>query len=36
METAVYYVLENPVRKGLVECWEEYPFAAVVDRWEPE
>ena len=36
IEAAVHYVLENPLRKGLVACWEEYPFAAVVDRWEPE
>lgn len=36
IEAAVHYVLENTVRKGLVECWEEYPFAGVVDRWEPE
>jgi REP element-mobilizing transposase RayT len=30
-EAAVQYVLNNPVRKGLVEHWDDYPFSGVVD-----
>lgn len=26
IEKQVYYILENPVRKGLVNNWKEYPF----------
>jgi REP element-mobilizing transposase RayT len=26
----VRYVLENPVRKGLVTRWEEYPFSGSI------
>lgn len=25
------YVLNNPVRKGIVETWKEYPFSKMVD-----
>jgi len=25
------YILNNPVRKGLVSTWEEYPYAKIVD-----
>jgi len=25
------YVLNNPVRKGIVETWNEYPFSKMVD-----
>jgi len=32
-EDAVRYVLNNPVRKGLVEVWDQYPYAAIVDPW---
>jgi len=21
------YIIGNPVRKGIVECWEDYPFS---------
>jgi len=27
LERVVAYVLENPVRRGLVETWQDYPFA---------
>ncbi|MHB9133692.1 MAG: REP-associated tyrosine transposase [Armatimonadota bacterium] len=33
VESAVSYVLNNSVRKGLVETWSDYPYAAVVDEW---
>lgn len=33
VDAAVTYVLENPVRKGLVERWEDYPYVAIVDDW---
>ena len=26
VENQIYYVLNNPVRKGLVESWKEYPY----------
>lgn len=26
----VRYILDNPVRKGLVKMWEEYPFKGAV------
>ncbi len=32
-ETAAY-VLENPVRKGLVERWQDWPYSQIVDPWE--
>jgi REP element-mobilizing transposase RayT len=32
-EDAIRYVLENPVRKGLVQDWQDYPYARVVDPW---
>jgi REP element-mobilizing transposase RayT len=25
------YILNNPVRKGLVSTWEEYPYSKMVD-----
>jgi REP element-mobilizing transposase RayT len=28
--TQVRYILENPVRKGLVSSWEEYPFKGSI------
>lgn len=33
VESAVGYVLNNPARKSLVENWEDYPYAAIVDSW---
>lgn len=33
IDAAASYVLNNPVRKGLVARWEDYPFAAIVDPW---
>lgn len=36
-ERHILYVLENPVRKGLVEDWREYPFKGttvhILDEW---
>ena len=34
VQAAAWYVLNNPVRKGLVENWEQYPYSAIVDSWE--
>ena len=28
--TQVRYILDNPVRKGLVTCWHEYPFKGSI------
>jgi REP element-mobilizing transposase RayT len=25
------YILNNPVRKGMVSNWEEYPYSQIVD-----
>jgi REP element-mobilizing transposase RayT len=33
VESAIHYVLNNPVRKGLVERWEDYAYSAIVDPW---
>jgi REP element-mobilizing transposase RayT len=33
VEPAVYYTVNNPVRKGLVARWEDYPYSAIVDPW---
>lgn len=27
------YVLDNPVRKGMVSSWEEYRWCGIPDRW---
>jgi hypothetical protein len=27
IQAAITYVLENPVRAGLVEAWEDYPWS---------
>jgi REP element-mobilizing transposase RayT len=33
VEAAVRYVVNNPVRKGLVEDWHDYPYTAIVNQW---
>ncbi|MHB9134602.1 MAG: transposase [Armatimonadota bacterium] len=33
VEKAVNYTLRNPERKGLVEDWQDYPYAAIIDEW---
>jgi len=33
IDAAVHYVLNNPVRRGLVQRWEEYPYSGIVDPW---
>jgi hypothetical protein len=33
LEEVVRYVLDNPVRKGLVKDWREWPYAKIVDPW---
>jgi REP element-mobilizing transposase RayT len=33
IEPAVHYIVNNPVRKGLVQDWREYPYAAIIDPW---
>jgi len=32
-EDVVQYVLDNPVRKGLVRQWQEWPYSDIVDQW---
>src|SRR5207249_1455524 len=32
-EEVVQYTLNNPVRKGLVSEWSEWPYAEIVDSW---
>jgi REP element-mobilizing transposase RayT len=32
-EEVVEYTLRNPVRKGLVNDWAEWPYARIVDPW---
>jgi REP element-mobilizing transposase RayT len=31
--TRCRYVLDNPVRKGLVEDWTEWPYSGIPDEW---
>jgi REP element-mobilizing transposase RayT len=33
-QEVVRYVLENPVRKGLVHNWTDWPYSRIVDPWE--
>lgn len=33
-EEIVRYILDNPVRMGLVTDWRDWPYSAIVDRWE--
>lgn len=33
VEPVVHYALNNPVRKGLVARWEDYPYSAIIDQW---
>ena len=32
-EDIVKYVLNNPVRKGIVQKWEDYKYCGLVDSW---
>ena len=32
-EEVVQYVLDNPVRRGLVQSWSDWPYSAIVDSW---
>jgi putative transposase len=32
-EEVVQYILDNPVRKGLVTDWTEWPYSRIVDQW---
>ncbi len=40
MSNHLRYILENPVRKGLVSTWHEYPYKGStvydLDRWDAE
>lgn len=33
IQHAASYILDNPVRKGLVKQWQNYPYSRIVDRW---
>jgi hypothetical protein len=30
MKTIADYILNNPVRKGIVDEWEKYPFSRIM------
>ena len=32
-EQIAHYVLENPMRKGLVEKWQDWKYSVIVDHW---
>jgi REP element-mobilizing transposase RayT len=32
-EEVAIYTLENPVRKGFVREWQDWPYAQIVDPW---
>lgn len=36
LPAVVYYIFENPVRAGLVERWQDYPFAGCCVAGYPE
>lgn len=36
IEAAVCYTLENPVRKGLVKEWRDYPYSGIMDPWRDD
>jgi len=29
------YILDNPVRRGLAEKWNDHPFCGLIDEWPP-
>ena len=31
VDDLILYVLNNPVRKGLAKCWEDYPYCGKLD-----
>jgi len=33
IQQAASYILDNPVRKGIVKQWKDYPYSRIVDRW---
>jgi REP element-mobilizing transposase RayT len=33
IDEVIEYVLNNPVRKGLVQRWEDWPYSRIVDPW---
>jgi len=33
LDFAVSYVLNNPIRRGLVDNWMNYPYSAIIDSW---
>ena len=33
IQFAASYILGNPVRKGIVKQWQDYPYSRIVDRW---
>ncbi len=35
-EEVARYTLENPVRKGLVDDWQDWPYSRIVDPWWSE
>ncbi len=32
-EEVLQYVLDNPVRKGLVSDWRDWPYSLIIDPW---
>ncbi len=32
-EEIARYILDNPVRKGLVAQWDEWPYSGIPDPW---
>jgi len=33
LKTIGQYILDNPVRKGLVSKWQDYKYLGIVDSW---
>ena len=33
LKTMGQYILDNPVRKGLVSRWQDYKYLGLIDSW---
>ncbi|MFQ5863546.1 MAG: transposase [Candidatus Brocadiales bacterium] len=34
LDSVAKYILENPIRKGMVKDWQKYPFCGLVDGFD--
>ena len=36
LNSVAEYIFNNPVRKGMVENYDDYPFLGPKDQWKPK